>query len=274
MLTKVDVLNARGQTISLPLDDTSSGYSMEEIQGLGPVPGTLISTSFAQVDGEQYQSSRRESRFITIQLGLSPNFAANQTVDSLRSTLYTYFMTKSAVTLTFTKSNGLVVSIEGRVEKCEPDIFSKDPAINVTIKCFNPDFYNPTPINIAGMTTQFSDEIIVSYSGSVESPIRLVMNIDRSLSDFTFYHRPPDGTSRQMDVTYPFIAGDTLTLSTARGGKEVTLTRAGVDTSILYSFSPYSNWIEFQPGENHIRLYAEGAGIPFTISYTDKYGGL
>jgi hypothetical protein len=38
--------------------------------------------------------------------------------------------------------------------------------------------------------------------------------------------------------------------------------------------SSVSTWINFFPGTNYIRVYADGAAIPFTIEYTTKLGGL
>lgn len=48
----------------------------------------------------------------------------------------------------------------------------------------------------------------------------------------------------------------------------------GEPDSILYGVAPDASWINLYPGTNHIRVYAEGAGIPYTIEYNDKIGGL
>jgi hypothetical protein len=113
MLTKVEVRASQGGFISLPLDDASSGYIVQSVEGLDPVKATLVSSSFAQQDGSKYQSSRRESRNIKLTLGLEPDWV-NDTVRSLRSRLYSTFMPKNAVDMTFLMSDGLEVGICSR----------------------------------------------------------------------------------------------------------------------------------------------------------------
>ncbi len=56
MLIKVEARTSSGALLILPLDDVSSGYVVEEIEGLDPVKATLVSSSFAQADGEQYHT--------------------------------------------------------------------------------------------------------------------------------------------------------------------------------------------------------------------------
>jgi hypothetical protein len=78
----------------------------------------------------------------------------------------------------------------------------------------------------------------------------------------------------QMDFAGSLVSGDVLTISTVSGNKYVTLKRASVVSSLLYGISPTSKWLEFLPGDNYIRVYATGATIPYTITYTKRYGGL
>lgn len=273
MLTRVEVTTRQGTLLKLPLEDVSNGYIVEEIQGLDPVKATLVSSSFAQIDGEQYHSSRREARNIKIKLGLEPDFV-NTSVSSLRNRLYGFLMPKTEVTLRFVHDDGLEVDILARVETFETPLFTKEPEVDVSLMCFSPDFYDPTPVNISGMTTDLTTETLVHYAGSVEAGITFDLSVDRSLNEFTIYHRPPDGSLRSLAFVSPLVAGDALHISTISGTKGAALTREGVVTSMLWGVAPQSDWIEFQPGDNHIRVYATGVGIPFNIQYTTKYGGL
>lgn len=273
MLTKFDVANRRGNLHTFQLDDISDGYSIQDIGGLGPVKATLVSSSFAGVDGEQYQSARRETRNITIKLGLEPDWITN-TVDDLRNSLYEFFMPKSEVFLTFYKDNGLVVKITGRVETCEPDIFSAEPMMDVSLICYDPDFLAPVPVSLSGTSVSSTTDTIIPYAGSVDTGIIFTLNVNRTLTDFTIYHTPPDGELRQLDFSGSLVSGDVLTISTVTGNKGATLLHTGTSSSVLYAVSPQSNWIEFQKGDNDFRVYAPGAGVPYTIEYVTKYGGL
>lgn len=269
MINLIQATNNRGSTLDLPLDDASNGFVMGEVEGLGPVKANIVSSSFAGGDGEQYQSSRRDSRNIVLHIGLEPDWVTD-TVSSLRRRLYSFFMTKSWVSLRLHDDDGLMVDVEGRVETCEPDIFTEDPAMVVSIICFDPDFIEPGNETFNGSTTATGTETLIDYDGTIETGIRFSMTVDRPLTEFTIYHRPPDGTLRQLVFEYALAVGDPLVISTVPGGKGAWIEQ----NSVLYGITPQSNWLELQPGENYIRVYAEGLPIPFQIVYTNRYGGL
>ena len=275
MLTKVEVLTEQGVLLTLPLQDISQGYSVQDIDGLDPVKATLVSSAFAQMDGEQYQASRREKRNIILTLGYEPDYAVG-TVQDLRKKLYSFFMPKQRVLLRFFQTGEPVLQIYGRVESLVSPKFAKEPTAVISLLCFDPDFYNPTPVVLPGNTTSSTVEQTHVYPGSVESGMIFRLFVNRDVTEVTIYHRPPDDSLRQLDfsVATPLVAGDILEISTIPGKKYATLTRGGVDTSLLFGISPQSNWISFFPGTNKFRIYAEGVGIPYQIEYTSKYGGL
>ena len=43
MITMIQAINAQGELLSLPLDDISNGFSVEDIDGLDPVKATIVS---------------------------------------------------------------------------------------------------------------------------------------------------------------------------------------------------------------------------------------
>lgn len=273
MLTMVEARTPQGVLLSLPMSDISGGYLIEEIDGLDPVKATLVSSSFAKQDGSQYHSSRREDRNIKLRVKLEPNYMST-TVRGLRTHLYTFFMPKSAVSLRFYDSDGLVVNISGRVESFGTPLFAKESVVDISIVCFDPDFVELDPVIFSGMTTPGFDEVTIAYAGSVETGIQFVLQPDRVINAFTIYHLPPNDSLRQMDFAAPLAAGDVLTISTIPGNKFAQLNKTGFISSILYGISPESNWIELMHGDNQIRVYAEGAAIPYTIEYVNRHGGL
>ena len=274
MLTKVEVRTKQGNLLSLQLDDISDGIIVEEIEGLDPVNATLVSSDFAGLDGAQYQSGRRETRNIKIKLSLDPVDPGVTPVRSLRNRLYNFFMPKTEIDLRFIMIDGLAVDIHGVVDDFKSPMFAQNPEVDVSITCFDPDFVDPTPVLVTGMFTSDGSPRLVTYDGTVDTGIKLVLNVNRTLTEFTVYHTPPNDDIRTMQFVAPLVAGDVLTISTVTGDKGATLTRGGVTTSILYAISPQSIWTELVHGVNALRVYAEGTGIPLTIQYTERYGGL
>lgn len=273
MLSKIEVTTRQGNLLSLPLEDISFGLTVDDVEGLDPVKATLVSSSFARLDGEQYQSSKRETRNIKLTLGIEPD-EATETVAGVRRRVYAYFMPKSQVTLRFFSDDGPSVDIVAIVESCETPLWTQEPTAVVSLMCFDPDFISPTLTTVEGATTSGSDEFTINYDGTVETGIQFVLAVDRSVNDITIYHNPPNDTLRTMEFSAPLLNGDEVTINTVVGQKYATRKRTGVDTSILFGISPQSSWIELSPGPNVFRVYATGAAIPFDINYFTRYGGL
>lgn len=282
LLKKLNVTNARGASLDLPLEDVSGGFVVQEIEGLGPVKANLVSSSFANMDGEQYHSSRREARNIVVKLGLAPDYAS-YSVQDLRSQLYDFFMPKTQALLRFHLfdrhatnylDQTLDLEIKGRIESFETALFTREPTVDLSLLCYDPDFIDPNPVIFEGSTVSDLTETVLTYDGMIETGVKFTLMPDRDIPEFTIYHRPPDETLNTVYFSYPLLAGDRVEISSVLGNKYVTLTRGGVESSILYSVSPQSNWLEIFPGDNVFRVYTEGAAIPFEIEYTKKYGGL
>lgn len=274
MITRVEARNKQGSLLSLQLDDDTDSFLVQDIDGLGPVKATLASSSFAGLPGEQLNSRRRETRNIKIQLGLNPDPAASETFESVRSQLYGYFMPASDVMLRFYTDGGLTVDILGTVETCEPAIFSPEPAMDVSIMCYAPDFLDSTAVQVTGNTTSGGTITPIVYAGHMDTGFVFTLNVNRTLSAFTLYHISPNDDITTLDFAGALASGDTLVISTVPGSKGVTLTRSGVISSMLWAVSPQSTWLSLQRGANGFRAYASGAGIPYTLVYTKKYGAL
>jgi len=273
MLTKVEVRTPLGMLLSILMDDITDGLVIEDIQGLDPVKATLSSSPHATMPGAQFQASHREPRNILLSLGLEPDYVS-QSIRSLRDNLYSFFMPQTEVELRFFSDDAPTMDISAVVETFQVDYFSSEPKAVASLMCFNPDFLAFESVEIEGDTVDDSTEFLVTYEGTVETGFTFVLNVDRVVTEFSIYHRPPDNQVRTLDFAAALEADDIVTIVTVKGSKVVTLTRDSAITSILYAVSPQSNYHQIQPGDNYFRVFAEGDPIPFTIEYTPRYGGL
>lgn len=277
MLERVEFRNSRGQVLSLPMFDIESGYSVRDVDGLDPVSAVIVSSGFANKDGEEFQSAKRVKRNILPKLGLEPDYAV-ETVAQLRNNLYKWFMPKAAVAMKFFSDDGTpTVDISGRVEDMDAPRFGPNSKkADISIICFDPDFVVPTMQTFNGNTTSGSTESPLNYTGSVDSGFVFKLLINRTITDFVLYQRLADNTVNTMDFSSPFnlINGDVLEISTVPGSKGAWLTRAGNRTSILYAVDPSAAWPKLDPGVNNIRVLTAGAAIPYTIDYYIRLGAL
>jgi Phage tail protein len=273
MLTNMTIFNVRGDALSLPISDFSGGYLVSDIEGLSPVKATLTSSTMAQVDGAQPQSSRRETRNITMVLKLKPDFQSN-TVDSLRSNLYRYLMPKSIIGITFDKDGSIFAQTTGTVESLDNVMFTQDPTMNCSIICYDPDFDSPESVTIDGATVAGSAVQMIDYEGTSDAGIIFTMTANRNITGFTIYNTHPDNTTQVFDVEAAIANGDIVTVTSIPRSKSVIRTTSGTPTSILAAYQPGSIWPTLSPGENSFRVAVSGAPIDYTIQYTAKYGGL
>lgn len=273
MLNRMDVTNTRGNVLSLTMIEDDSGYQIADVDGLDPVKATLVSTSYAGTDGEQFQSAKLPARNIKITLDLDPDFDP-KTYTDLRRDLYPFFMPKSQVSMRFYMDTGLTVDIVGIVEEMASPLFVDDPTVVISLMCYQPDFVDPNMVTIAGHTVADGTNTPIDYLGSVESGTVLTLNVNRSLTDFTIYNMDEGGNLYQLDFSGTLLAGDVLVVSSIRGNKGITLTRASVSSSYLFGRSAQSSWINFEEGLNQFRVYAVGDPIPYVLEYVARYGGL
>ena len=273
MLTLVEAINPNGSMLSLPLWDYTNGFIVSDVEGLDPVHVALVSTSFAQMHGRQLQASKREARNIRLRLELDANEVTN-TVASLRQKLYEYFMPDATVTLRFHTSLGKIFQIQGVVESMDAPLFTREPAVDISIMCFEPDFLDNNETTISGLSTTTPPGTTVLYDGTIAVGFELTLNIDRTVSTLTFASTSPGGFDRSMEFVSPLSSGDMLTINTVSGAKGGSLLRGGTAYSILNAISPESAWMLLEPGSNKIQVRSPTAGIPFTVSYFEHYGGL
>lgn len=275
MLNQVEVRSSLGGLLALPFEDVSSGYRIEEISGLDPVPANIVTTSFVNSDGEVYRSSRRNKRNIVIKLSLDPDYIVTN-VRGLRQNLYQFFMPKREVTLRFLDDTPGVdpLEIQGRVESFDAPLFSREPRADISILCLDPDFYNPTPDTVDFTTVSTSAEKAIDYGGTVSTGLEFTLNVNRTLSGFTLFSTAVGEATRSLEFQEELISGDVLRINTNPGSKGIWLIRDGIETSLLRGRSPQSDWTRLNPGLNQIRVYAAGAAIPCSITYTEKHGGL
>ena len=274
MLTQVDITNLGGETLSLPVTDSSAGYVVKDIEGLDPVKATLTSVSYAQIDGARPQSSRRDVRNITMKLGFAPNYSSS-TVKSLRDQLYRYLMPKSVVTLTFWFDAAIVASILVSVESFSNVRFTNDPEVDFSFIAYDPDFFAPAITSIDGATVDSPITQTITYSGNTDVGVVLEVTLNADMPDgFVIYNTRPDLVIQVFTVTASLLNGDIVTVSTVPGSKSINLNRSGLVSSLLYAVDPPSDWILLQEGDNDFRVFSSAAGAAWTLTYLAKYGAL
>lgn len=282
MLTQVDVSNVNDEHLVLNITNAAAdAVQIRGIEGLGPVKADLPSASYFG-DGEYITGKRVGKRNIVLTVGLNPDWVT-QTVAELRNALYKYFMPKRWVRLEFTSTHLPTVYIQGYVESLDPNMFSQDPEMQVSIICPLPDFVAVDTTQKTGtMHAAFGTPLIWDYEGTVPTGFILMQTTPSTTftGELQVKLENEENVQGLIGFTTQVQAARQFLLSTMDGSKYVQEENAGVRLKNLLGYlTTAMEWLQVAPGENQLEL----KGIPssgglltqaWTLEYNARYGGL
>jgi hypothetical protein len=283
VITKVEVFSPQPDAPTLPLGGDmpfDDPVFIRNIDGLGPVKADIARTPFASGRGALYQGSTTPDRNIVFTLGFNPDWEGLQTIASLRQILYRYFMPEQWCKLRFFSQELPDVDIEGYVESCEPNMFSQDPEMQVSIICPKPDFIEVDATIYNGVVDDGTLELVFDYSGTIDTGYELRVDFTADNPDYngpiTITH-----TAFQEDQMFKVdpVQVDGLRyfkMSSVANAKRVqNVTKAdGTLTNLLAVMTGDSVWPVLKPGENVLKVAASENGQAWTMAYFNRYGGL
>ena len=306
MFQSVTVTNFMGDSLELPLKwPNDAGLLISNIDGITPGNVQINSQDYATLDGGVYNSSRMQTRNITIEMyyGFSPQ------IESARHRAYQYFPVKTEVRLDFLTDERWL-SIWGYVESNEVDIFSEQEKGLVSIVCPDPYFYEKEyqSYRIGSYVNEFEfpfsneslDEPLicfgdygtnqiyrVDYNGDMEVGVTIRIHLMKvpEARDFTVYDvshgkkmvfnfndiltkTPVDSFSNNGEIIFDSV----------RGNKGIWYEEYGNRISILgaYSISEIP-WMHLTPGVNIYGFDVEEEYITdfqMTVEHRGAYGGV
>lgn len=314
MFKSVTVTNYRGDSLELPLTwPNDAGLLISNIDGITPGNVQVNSQDFAVLDGGVYNSSRMETRNITIEFYYGRTSlvedSANYDVETSRHIAYRYFPVKTQVRLDFlTDERNL--SIWGYVESNDTDIFSEQEKGQVSIVCPDPYFYEISTVSyeIGSATKEFefpfSNESLdnplicfgdygprsmyeVNYEGDIEvgAIVRVHFKKSQTVPTITIYDV---SHNKKLVLDFEEIKENTgvitieqysdIVFSSVRGEKDIYYERFGKKTSIIGAFDVMNfPWMYLTPGNNVFGYDADQEYLDeFTISIEHRgaYGGV
>lgn len=291
MLTNVEVYSSLSSAPDLPLQlggrEDVDLIHIRDISGLGPVKADINTTQYGSGDGGFYTGGNINTRNIVFKLGFNPDWTVH-TVATLRQLVYGYFMSKQPVRLRFFRDDGPAVEIEGYCESNEPNIFSKDPEMEVSVICPNPDFIAVAQSIVGGTANEDPDEVEFTLLGNVETSGRVVITTTTTeeppVTDpdpdydgtFTLEHKTLAAGADTFVVTGSTAEGLQLIIDSARGNKIAENLIGTEHINLLNTMTVGSVWLALKPGTNKFRvLLDEGApDKAWTLTYFERFGGL
>ena len=284
MLTKLEVLGSQITLPELPFDVDGSAWNdqihIRKIDGLGPVDATINTSDYGEIPGAFFTGSSIGFRNIVLTVGLNPDYADDSSMEYLRSYLYAYFMPQKEVTLKFESTHLEDVQITGIVESLTPNIFSKDPEVQVSIICPDPDFVAVDSVTVSGTvgTVLVPTLAQINYPGSVEtgfvltvSPTGAVPTYNSTVRLLAYYQG-----LRSLEIAASINVSQYLQIDTQdkrRAVSSVTPTGTLIQNKLGATIQT-TLWPRLFPGLNEVGVVENVAGQKWDLTYTPRYGGL
>lgn len=281
MVTKVVATTEDGLfpnlTFNLVPKPETDLYEIRNIDGLGPVKANVNTSPLGSVDGESYAGSSVGGRNIVLTIGLKPDWV-DWSPEALRRKLDNYFMTKKQVALIIDTELLSNMYIRGYVESNEPNIFSKDPEVQVSLICPEPYFRDSFATFITGMSTD--SPIPVIYTGSVDAGIRVGVGDYPDTGPFPGQIQIFSG-GKMMTVTKPGLLATNMGvgMSSLPGLKYIINQAHHIpgppDASLLqYMTLSAGVWPKLHPGNQTFFVTTDVGSFAWSLQYYRLFGSL
>lgn len=259
-------------------DVEDNRIQIRNIEGLGPVKAEFQTAPFALSRGAFFQGSSMGARNIVLTLGLSPMLSEGQSMSQLRHEVYRYFMPELQLSLIFHTNDMENVRIDGFVESVEPNIFSQDPEMQISIICPRPDFIGDdlhqffgevvtgsltTEIEYTGTVSHGFDLLVSNDDDSYTGPVRIT-NVNGSFHENLLVGRVKLNSDKRLRVA---------TVPTRRRIQSEDVS-SDIRSSILGRMVKTSTWPILFPGTNEFKVKAHTSSPTWHLTYYNRYGGL
>lgn len=302
MIQAITVTNPKNESLRMVLNKPElCGIAIKSIDGLGPPKSKINYQELATIDGGLYTSSRAEARNIVFEL--MPLDIPVSVEDNRRKT-YRYFPLKKKVKV-MVETDFRVLQCEGYVESNDPDIFSNEETISITVVCPDPWFYSTGDSStvFSGVEAMFefpfSNESLtenliefgniqidtnakLDYDGDIDTGVYITIHVLDSAEDITLQNVQTReymkvNTSVIQTLTgHPLQPLDDIEISTVPGNRYIRLLRNGTYTNVISALDRNSEWLMISAGMNIFTFTARNGAEKLYVSFTyrNTYGGI
>ena len=254
-LTEIRLLGGAGIVLPIKNAKPSDAFLFKGADGLG-APGSAVSIRRNLRGKGSMRGRRPEVREINIRIGLNAQHYSAPTLSTitaseLRDEVYK-LLTPSNVgddnAIQLFNADGLWCSSVGYVKKVEPNIFSADPEVIVTMETLNP--YFDGPLTTLSLTTLNANKAtpVFPNPGSAPAEFEACVKFTKAQSLFWLYHTT---TGKFMEVKYPFPLGAELRIDTRFDNRSILLVQGSTVKNLIGYLTEASDWLALQRGDNN-----------------------
>jgi hypothetical protein len=248
-------------TVDFPLlgADQSGPFVLKSAEGLGPSEIT-VRMSQTVLEKGLYQGKASSLKNLVALVGLQPDWNVGQTPEELRTLLYSLLTPRyGQMVRAEIVHNGVVQGyVQGQVSKMETALFTKDPAVQITLECDYPYFLAPSPISQipvqrdVGGIRAFDVENDGTAPAGFQMGVILRANVGTSL---ILSDENPLGQRLQIDGIN-WVSGDRFVVDTRAGSRGVWRGAGGgpLVSALTNLNAAVSEWLQLYGGDNALLL--------------------
>lgn len=259
---KMSMLRLVGaNNVDLPIlgADPSGPFVLKGAEGLGP-PEITVKMARTVLEKALYQGKSAALRQIIALVGLQPNWDEGQTAEELRKQLYSLLTPRYGQMVRAEILNDGIVQgyAQGQISKMEPAIFTKDPAVQITLDCDYAYLLGPSTVSQQPVQRTVGGIRAFDVVNDGDAPAGFVAgfilraNVGTSL---VLKDEDPLGQRLQIDGIN-WLAGDRFVVDTRAGSRGVYRGAQGAPISTCLSNlnGAVSEWLQLYGGNNTLTL--------------------
>lgn len=272
--------------LTLPLVWTGNAnpYILKSAEGLDVADINKYSYGTGLL-GDTFYTVSSDDREITLNIEVIPE-VSSLTPQQIRDKIYKEVSKtrNSSIYFDLMFESEVVARIEGHISRIDVSLFSPTTDFSINIKCTGYLFESPSYVSHVELLPAFNggDMVIPMPEGNAPVGFRTTIDVVNPIAFFGLVELDEfEAPSSQFLITYNFLAGDTIHLSTEEGALELYVRRfsntLGTWSNIHLAdrISIGSIWPILFPRTNYVSVVGSVGTYQFTsFVYRPKYWGL
>lgn len=296
--------SAKDLVLTLADPESSQGFAVVDMDGLGPVKANYSSNDWVTIDGSNITGIRLPKREINMELRFIPT-TYSESIADIREKSYIYFPITKKIGMIFDCvdyfGRSKKYTIDGYVMQNEQTMWSNECGCELTIVCPDPYFKDIESIEESftrsipkmtyafvkkGMDLTFTDEkalfpvsqTIVNDNKEINNPSSIDIGAVFTLIAHGTIKNPVIynvTTQEAFMLNHTMTNGEIITIDTRKGHRAITLNE-GLGKNYIGKMALNSKWITLVPGVNTVGVRADSGINNLELSYkiTPLYVGI